>query len=287
MSPSDILNCIHWIQEYRESMEALGVDTESESSSSAMLLEHVPTLMQAYLTSVRQTMSDWAQKIMQTDWRSEPSEDNGRWSTSAPQDLFVILNQQIDLAVKREIKGQPFLDIVTMCLSVLGDYQALLISALNAQGADRPDNYLCAILSNCQQCSENCEAMRDRCREQLEPEMEGMPPALLHVDDLNGCAEILEEKTDDAINGFIRVGTVAVNVLASQMVACIKEKVRFWELLPMPRQSLSCPRFFRKCSSQDGFQRAMVKSAIRLLPLYRTISATTKPGLETTSSSPD
>ncbi|CEO96688.1 unnamed protein product (mitochondrion) [Plasmodiophora brassicae] len=209
MSPSDILNCIHWIQEYRESMDALGVDTESESSSSAMLLEHVPTLMQAYLTSVRQTMSDWAQKIMQTDWRSEPSEDNGRWSTSAPQDLFVILNQQIDLAVKREIKGQPFLDIVTMCLSVLGDYQALLISALNAQGADRPDNYLCAILSNCQQCSENCEAMRDRCREQLEPEME----------------EILEEKTDDAINGFIRVGTVAVNVLASQMVACIKEKV--------------------------------------------------------------
>eukprot|EP00474_Spongospora_subterranea_P010486 CRZ10944.1 hypothetical protein [Spongospora subterranea] len=210
MSPSDILDCINWIQDYCEAMESLGVDTKSESSSATLFLQHVPILMQAYLNVVSRTLNEWVQKILLSDWKTEPSQNGqGHWSTSAPQDLFCILNQQLDLAIKRGLRDQPFLDVVLMCFAVLVDYQNLQTDALRSQGFSKPDTFLIAVVNNCEQSVENSEAMRDRCKELFDPELEDM----------------LVEKTDDIIDGFYRVGTSAVCVVAEQMVQCVKEKV--------------------------------------------------------------
>lgn len=44
---------------------------------------------------------------MQQDWRSEPTqEENGHYSTCAPQDIFCMLDQQLDVAFKRRLEGQ-------------------------------------------------------------------------------------------------------------------------------------------------------------------------------------
>ena len=105
----------------------LGADAEAAS----LLEQHAPLLMEGYLRRVQSSVREWVGKIMQQDWREEAvQEDTGHFVTSAPQDLFCMLNQQLDVAFKRDLPPTVLGAYTTVNGSVVPDPDQAKVTAL-------------------------------------------------------------------------------------------------------------------------------------------------------------
>lgn len=165
---------------------------------------------------------------MIADWESDATQDaSGIWTTTAPQDLFVCLNQQLDLAIKHELKGEPFLAIAHMCLDVLTEFQNLQMASLASQGVSCSDSFLVAVVNNSQQCSENCEEIKDLCKGHLDSHphhQQGSTTTDQGVME-EEAEEKLEEEVEDCLIGFAKVGTTAIKAIAQQIINCLRDNV--------------------------------------------------------------
>eukprot|EP01083_Nonionella_stella_P046924 125649_1 len=196
--PSDILNIVEWIQEYKDKMLDFGVDLDEQSSK---LCEYSRQLMVDYMKKIQKKITEWVDNILVRDRTTDPfADDPSIPTTHAPEDLFSTLNQPVSTAVER-LEGQSFVQAIRMVSNMIKYYQENLIQYLRDKSQHKTEEHLCAYINNFENFSHHVETLKTRCLEK--------------VDD-NFAAE-LEEELDCRVTGFVDVATVCITLLAEKI----------------------------------------------------------------------
>jgi hypothetical protein len=138
LSNADILYAIHWVQVHRKYL------VEDVSNSGA--IRGTDPLMQTYVDRMDGALRNWLKNIMRSDFEAAPREDSeGHLFTPGPQDMFRLLEEQLDVA---KTGGVSLLERVILVIrEVINDY------ALEYQRKISEESHsleiLCAVGNNC------------------------------------------------------------------------------------------------------------------------------------------
>jgi len=137
LSNGDILYAMHWVQVHSKYL----VEHDSVEG-----LRGVDYLMQTYVDRMDIALRNWLKNIMRSDFEAAPREDGeGRLFTPGPQDMFRLLEEQLNVA---KTGGTSLLNrVVSVIRKVINDY------ALEYQRRISEESHsleiLCAVGNNC------------------------------------------------------------------------------------------------------------------------------------------
>lgn len=138
LSNGDILYAMHWVQVHSKYLVEHNTGVEG--------LRGIDPLMQTYVDRMDIALRNWLKNIMRSDFEAAPREDGeGRLFTPGPQDMFRLLEEQLNVA---KTGGISLLDrVVSVIREVINDY------ALEYQRRISEESHsleiLCAVGNNC------------------------------------------------------------------------------------------------------------------------------------------
>lgn len=173
--------------------------------------------------------------------------------TTAPQDLFYTINQQLSIIMSFDVTGEALHIVGLMLADVFTHYQdekRAFMSQIDMDGEnflfgpereEKPDSYFCAIINNNQHCQDNMEDISETMCEKLAEWEETQNPkaaaAAQHGGSGNGnqngggggggeeesLSASLEEAFDDVGIGFVTVATEAVDILVMMILYTLRK----------------------------------------------------------------
>ena len=138
LSNGDILYAMHWVQAHSRYLLEDGTQVED--------IRGIDSLMQTYVDRMSTALRNWLKNIMSSDFEGAPREDGeGRLFTPGPQDMFRLLEEQLNVATTG---GISLLERVVFVIRELVNDYALEYQRRISEESN-PLEILCAVGNNC------------------------------------------------------------------------------------------------------------------------------------------
>jgi hypothetical protein len=197
-------------------------------------------LINAFCVATEETLTRLVDNILKVESRAEPEMDaEGHYTTSGPADLFFTINQQMDIVLHSfGLKAKALVPICLMLAELFNYYQKAQLKFLSVvnlvddvllfgeQQVEKSDTFFAAIINNCQQCTDHLEELKEKCVQKIT--YDDVPgPRLtsnaLGVTSLQVLAKKVENAFEDSSEGFVSVGSEAVDILVLQIMATLRK----------------------------------------------------------------
>eukprot|EP00002_Diphylleia_rotans_P014982 TRINITY_DN2905_c0_g1_i5.p1 TRINITY_DN2905_c0_g1~~TRINITY_DN2905_c0_g1_i5.p1 ORF type:complete len:726 (-),score=170.06 TRINITY_DN2905_c0_g1_i5:204-2381(-) len=150
IKPLEVLMLINWITEYElRCVQILGLEDLQPP-----LKRNIPVLIDNYCLHLKTILGVWYKNILAQDETAEPFQVEGRLLTYFPSDLFNMLEQQVDLAIKQgndDLTCAVLLECATVLACFPRDLQALYQSWKDERKSV-PLQKVVASINNCDRC---------------------------------------------------------------------------------------------------------------------------------------
>lgn len=213
LSSGVMLRLIKWLVEYKEVVLELD---RNDKEFVTTIENHRQFLFQIYLERERKKMWDLFQSILRSDWKLEqPKILSGRFITSAPQDMFIFINTQLETC-KQNLSTDYFLQSLAMFNELVVDYQNAQLSLLKESGVDRPEPILLALVNNAAISQENIAGVQEECLDFLGCELES--------DQFNDLEIQLEDLFELSLSGFVSVSLKSIEILGDKLIEFVSDE---------------------------------------------------------------
>lgn len=143
LSNGDILHAMHWVQTHSKYLVRQEFDTQG--------IAGIDSLLRTYANRMDDSLRNWLKNIMNADFEAAPREDaDGRLFTPGPQDMFRLLEEQLNVA---KTGGISLLKrVVSVIQEIINDYALEYQKRISE--ASHSLEILCAVGNNCLQTCE-------------------------------------------------------------------------------------------------------------------------------------